>query len=90
MCLKILPLTKHLIDENSFTLSNKNIYCICCFLSYSLGFGQSGSLDPSFGSGGIVITDYPSADDDIHAIIMQPDGKIWLQVKQQAATMTLV
>lgn len=36
----------------------------------------NGSLDTSFGNGGIVVTAVPSADAGIFAVALQPDGKI--------------
>ena len=51
-------------------------------LSLGLGFASPGSagpgaLDPSFGSGGIVVTDFNgSIDDAAFAIAVQPDGKV--------------
>jgi len=43
----------------------------------SPGIAGPGALDPSFGSGGIVVTDFNgSIDDAAFAIAVQPDGKI--------------
>ena len=39
-------------------------------------YNSDGSLDPTFGSGGKVITEFPNASDTIQAIALQPDGKI--------------
>jgi uncharacterized delta-60 repeat protein len=39
-------------------------------------YNSNGSLDRSFGSGGIVTTSLSSADDMISALALQPDGKI--------------
>lgn len=42
-------------------------------------FNADGSLDPTFGNGGIVVTDLNRATgpaDEIHALLLQPDGKI--------------
>src|SRR6266571_162320 len=54
------------------------------FVALSLGLGFAspstagpGALDPSFGSGGIVVTDFNgSIDDAAFAVAVQPDGKI--------------
>ncbi len=53
------------------------------FVALSLGLGFTspgiagpGALDPSFGSGGIVVTDFNSIDDAAFAVAAQPDGKI--------------
>src|ERR1700680_4383661 len=35
-----------------------------------------GQLDPSFGSGGIVATAIGTVDDDVYAVVIQPDGKL--------------
>jgi hypothetical protein len=39
-------------------------------------FVPAGSLDPSFGKGGIVATDIGGSDSRIRAVALQPDGKI--------------
>lgn len=36
---------------------------------------QPGTLDPSFDSDGILITDLSAADDEVHAVVVQPDGR---------------
>jgi uncharacterized delta-60 repeat protein len=36
----------------------------------------SGSLDPTFGSGGIVTTQVTGIDDEIHSLLVQPNGQI--------------
>src|SRR2546425_858379 len=54
------------------------------FVALSLGLGfpslstaGPGALDPSFGSGGITVTDFNgSIDDAAFAVAVQPDGKI--------------
>lgn len=40
-----------------------------------LRFLSDGTLDPSFGSGGVVVTDV-SGDDSAQAVLVQPDGRI--------------
>ena len=39
-------------------------------------FGASGSLDPTFGTGGKVTTDFSAGEDAARAVVVQPDGKI--------------
>ena len=39
-------------------------------------YDTSGALDPSFGTGGIVKTDISGNDDELNAVVLQPDGKI--------------
>jgi uncharacterized delta-60 repeat protein len=39
-------------------------------------FQPNGALDPSFGSGGLVTTDFPGSDDDVLALASGADGKI--------------
>lgn len=39
-------------------------------------YNTDGSLDPAFGSGGKVVTDFLGTNDGSHAIALQPDGKI--------------
>jgi uncharacterized delta-60 repeat protein/uncharacterized repeat protein (TIGR01451 family) len=39
-------------------------------------YNSDGSLDPTFGSGGKVTTDFGTLDDEAYAIAIQPDGKI--------------
>ncbi|MEZ5012725.1 MAG: T9SS type A sorting domain-containing protein [Chitinophagales bacterium] len=43
--------------------------------SFSL-FAQEGTLDPSFGTGGIVITDFEYASDVAYSMALQDDGKM--------------
>src|SRR2546430_15336084 len=35
-----------------------------------------GDLDPSFGSGGVVMTDFNTSTDIANAVALQPDGKL--------------
>ena len=42
----------------------------------SLAIGAPGDLDPSFGTGGLVVTDLPSYSDALFDLVVQPDGKI--------------
>jgi uncharacterized delta-60 repeat protein len=39
-------------------------------------YGANGSLDPTFGEGGSVVTDLPSSDEVASALVIQPDGKL--------------
>ena len=39
-------------------------------------FQSNGTLDPSFGIGGLVTTDFPGTDNEAQALARQPDGKI--------------
>jgi uncharacterized delta-60 repeat protein len=39
-------------------------------------YNADGSLDPSFGTGGVVTTDLGTRSDDVRAIVIQPDGRI--------------
>ena len=40
-------------------------------------FHSNGALDPSFGTGGIVTTDFPGGRQDVaNALVVQPDGKL--------------
>jgi uncharacterized delta-60 repeat protein len=39
-------------------------------------YTANGSLDPSFGTGGIVTTAFPGGTSEIMSIVLQPDGKI--------------
>src|SRR6266571_3983905 len=63
-----------------FTLRRAAIWFVA--LSLGLGFTSPvtagpGALDPSFGSGGIVVTDFNgSIDDAAFAVAVQPDGKV--------------
>jgi uncharacterized delta-60 repeat protein len=39
-------------------------------------YNPDGTLDPSFGTGGTVTTDFAGADDAAHALAVQADGKL--------------
>jgi hypothetical protein len=41
-----------------------------------LRYRSNGRLDPSFGRGGIVVTDFGTGDDGAAAVAIQPDGRI--------------
>lgn len=51
---------------------------IIFFISYSICFSQSGSLDIGFGNNGFVRTDIDSSMDNANAMVIQPDKKIIL------------
>jgi len=39
-------------------------------------YDRAGSLDPSFGRGGVATFDFQGREDRVHAVALQPDGKI--------------
>ena len=39
-------------------------------------YNPDGTLDPSFGSGGVVTTDFAGSTDRVEALALQPDGKV--------------
>ena len=39
-------------------------------------YNSNGTLDSSFGSGGMVVTDLGGNDDEADALVLQPDGKL--------------
>src|SRR5438128_1850053 len=39
-------------------------------------YNANGSLDATFGTGGKVTTDFAGNDDEAHALVFQPDGKL--------------
>jgi uncharacterized delta-60 repeat protein len=52
-----------------------------------LRYNSDGSLDNSFGTGGIVLTDLGSSADEAYSVLLQPDGKI-LAAGKGSATFT--
>lgn len=44
-------------------------------LAPALAGAQPGTLDPSFGSGGVSLQQLSFYDDEVHALVVQPDGK---------------
>jgi hypothetical protein len=44
--------------------------------SAAAGLGGEGDLDPSFGNGGVEITDFSGADDYAMGVVLQTDGRI--------------
>lgn len=58
-------------------LSTISFCCICLFLSEK-SFSQPGSLDKTFGTNGIVITDFNHDNDKGQKLAIQKDGKILL------------
>jgi uncharacterized delta-60 repeat protein len=49
---------------------------LVCLLAGSSAQAAPGDLDPSFGSGGLVTTDFGGLHDDSHSVGVQSDGKI--------------
>ncbi|HRI22486.1 MAG TPA: delta-60 repeat domain-containing protein, partial [Panacibacter sp.] len=39
-------------------------------------YNPDGSVDPSFGDGGVVVTDFSGPIDEAYGVVVQPDGKI--------------
>src|SRR3954447_6565953 len=46
------------------------------FVAGSTLIPTDGELDPSFGNGGIVLTDFNNSTDLANAVALQPDGKV--------------
>src|SRR4051794_475232 len=46
------------------------------FISVSIARGADGDLDPTFGNGGKVVTDFNNSTDWVNRVAVQPDGKI--------------
>ena len=55
-------------------------------------FEPDGSLDPSFGAGGVVLSDFGGAEYPIYALAVQPDGRLVVSssVPSSGSTFTLV
>lgn len=49
---------------------------VVVFSHAALGMGQAGTLDPTFGTGGIVLADHGGGSDAVQGIAVRPDGKI--------------
>ncbi len=49
---------------------------VISFAGWSSALGAAGALDPTFGTGGIVTTDFGGSPDFGNAVAIQPDGKI--------------
>src|SRR5207248_638470 len=58
-----------IVAAGSATFNNNSDFAVA-------RYNPDGSLDPSFGSGGIVFTDIGSNNDQINAIALQGDGRI--------------
>jgi uncharacterized delta-60 repeat protein len=59
-------------------MKNLNLFtALIASLTYTISFCQSGTLDPTFGTAGIVTTSY-NEDSDGEAVAIQDDGKIVL------------
>src|SRR5688572_22709209 len=67
---------RKLVIELPKTVAMKFIAALLITLNALLTFAQAGSLDPTFGNSGIVITDIAPGDEHINAIVIQDDGKI--------------
>src|SRR5215471_6412623 len=61
----------------SLAKRTRTLMALAIVLSPAMVKAQSnGTLDPSFGTGGIVTTDFAGAGDGAFAIAVQPDGKL--------------
>ena len=49
-------------------------------------WNTDGTLDPSFGSGGLVVVDVTTTNDRAEAVVLQPDGKIVLAGSANSST----
>src|SRR3954453_23200558 len=47
-----------------------------CFIAGATSIPVDGELDPAFGAGGVVMTDFNSSTDLANAVALQPDGKL--------------
>jgi uncharacterized delta-60 repeat protein len=56
-------------SSNYSSLSSPDDFVVVCYLS-------NGSLNSSFGAGGMVFTDFSGRHDGAHCVVQQPDGKI--------------
>ena len=63
-------------NNNLHRLISLILVLMISFASFGSALAAAGSLDPTFGNGGIVITDLGTSADQGHAIALQPDGKI--------------
>ena len=54
----------------------QTVLALALVLAPTFIYGQSGTLDTSFGTGGKVTTDFAGAGDGAAAVAVQPDGKI--------------
>jgi uncharacterized delta-60 repeat protein len=65
---KIIAAGTDFVDFNPGDMSNTD---------FALArYNPDGSLDATFGTGGTTTTDFLGAEDDVHSILIQPDGKI--------------
>jgi uncharacterized delta-60 repeat protein len=65
---KIIAAGTHFVDFNPGDMSDTD---------FALArYNPDGSLDSTFGSGGTVTTDFFGTEDDVFAVLIQPDGKI--------------
>ena len=61
---------------NKFYASLKGMVVLGLILCWGVGFGQPGSLDVSFGNGGIKTMAFDSLNTELGSIAQQADGKI--------------
>jgi uncharacterized delta-60 repeat protein len=74
-------------------LGGKNMRCVVCAIlavtaaicTASVSYALPGQLDRSFGGTGFVQTDVDGRNDNVHALLVQPDGKIILGGDASAA-----
>ena len=65
---KIIAAGTHFVDFNPGDMSDTD---------FALArYNPDGSLDSTFGSGGLVTTDFFGTEDDVFEVLIQPDGKI--------------
>lgn len=48
-----------------------------------MAHAADGDLDPTFGTGGKVTTDFSDSTDIAYAVALQPDGKLMVNLHQQ-------
>jgi len=65
---KIIAAGTHFVDFNPGDMSDTD---------FALArYNPDGSLDTTFGNGGLVTTDFFGTEDDVFSVLIQPDGKI--------------
>jgi uncharacterized delta-60 repeat protein len=63
-------------NKNLHQLISLFVVLIVSFVNFGSVLARDGSLDPTFGTGGIVTTDFGTTADQGYAVAMQSDGKI--------------
>lgn len=53
-----------------------NRLLLCFYILLQCSFMTAQVLDPSFGNNGVVISDSDGGDEEVEAVVLQPDGKI--------------